>query len=100
MLTQNFGVTSKEHYGMLWYFLEWSYFNGLKRHRVSVTGIEHNILCMALTELFPWIVSNPLQYQPRPISAAGLAQSVERLTAEREAADSIPGTGPTLRVLK
>ena len=21
---QNFGVTSKEHYGMLWYFLEWS----------------------------------------------------------------------------
>ena len=75
-------------------------FNGLKRHRVSVTGLEHNILCMALTELFPWIMSNPLQYQPRPISAARLAQSVERLTAEREAADSIPGTGPTLRVLK
>ena len=21
---QNFGVTLKEHYGMLWYFLEWS----------------------------------------------------------------------------
>ena len=21
---QNFGVTKKEHYGMLWYFLEWS----------------------------------------------------------------------------
>ena len=21
---QNFGVTNKEHYGMLWYFLEWS----------------------------------------------------------------------------
>ena len=21
---QNFGVTDKEHYGMLWYFLEWS----------------------------------------------------------------------------
>ena len=21
---QNFGVTIKEHYGMLWYFLEWS----------------------------------------------------------------------------
>ena len=20
---QNFGVTNKEHYGMLWYFLEW-----------------------------------------------------------------------------
>ena len=25
----NFGVTNKEHYGMLWYFLEWSiYANG------------------------------------------------------------------------
>ena len=24
MLIQIFGVTNKEHYGMLWYFLEWS----------------------------------------------------------------------------
>ena len=24
MLMQNFGVTNKEHYGMLWYFLQWS----------------------------------------------------------------------------
>ena len=24
MLMQNFGVTNKEHYDMLWYFLEWS----------------------------------------------------------------------------
>ena len=24
MLMQNFGVTNKECYGMLWYFLEWS----------------------------------------------------------------------------
>ena len=24
MLMQNFGVTNKEHYGTLWYFLEWS----------------------------------------------------------------------------
>ena len=24
MLMQNFGATNKEHYGMLWYFLEWS----------------------------------------------------------------------------
>ena len=24
MLMQNFGVTKKEHYSMLWYFLEWS----------------------------------------------------------------------------
>ena len=24
MLIQNFGVTNKEHYDMLWYFLSWS----------------------------------------------------------------------------
>ena len=24
MFMQNFGVTNKEHYDMLWYFLEWS----------------------------------------------------------------------------
>ena len=24
MRTQNFGVTNKEHYGMLWFLLEWS----------------------------------------------------------------------------
>ena len=24
ILMQNFGLTNKEHYGMLWYFLEWS----------------------------------------------------------------------------
>ena len=32
--------------------------------------------------------------------AARLAQSVERLTAEREVAGSFPGAGPILRVLK
>ena len=31
---------------------------------------------------------------------AGLAQSVERMTVEREVAGSIPGSGPLLRVLK
>ena len=33
-------------------------------------------------------------------TAAGLAQSIERLTAEREVAGSIPVAGPILRVLK
>ena len=33
-------------------------------------------------------------------TVAGLAQSVERLTAEREVAGSIPGAGPLLKVLK
>ena len=34
------------------------------------------------------------------ISLAGLAQSVECLTAEQEVAGSIPRAGPLLRVLK
>ena len=34
------------------------------------------------------------------LTVAGLAQSVERLTAEREVAGSIPEARPTLRVLK
>ena len=29
MLMQNFGVINKEHYGMLWYFLEWPIVEGL-----------------------------------------------------------------------
>ena len=33
-------------------------------------------------------------------TAAGLAQSVERLTAEQEVTGSILGAGPILRVLK
>ena len=34
------------------------------------------------------------------LTASGVVQSVERLTAEREVAGSIPGVGPILRVLK
>ena len=34
------------------------------------------------------------------VTVAGIAQSVERLTVEREVAGSIPGAGPLLRVLK
>ena len=34
------------------------------------------------------------------LTVTGLAQSAERLTAEREVAGSIPGAGPLLRVLK
>ena len=36
----------------------------------------------------------------RFLTTARLAQSVERLTAEREVAGSIPGAGPILGVLK
>ena len=36
----------------------------------------------------------------RYLTEAGLAQSVERMTAEREVAGSIPAAGPILRVSK
>ena len=50
----------------------------------------------------PLETGDVLQFQGKIVGkfAAGLAQSVKRLTSEREVADSIPGPGPTLRVLK
>ena len=36
MLMQNFGVTNKEHYGMLWYFLEWS---------IESSGVNIHFFC-------------------------------------------------------
>ena len=38
---QNFGVTNNEHYGMLWYFLEWSI---VARHIASVAGVAIGLL--------------------------------------------------------
>ena len=42
-----FGVTNKEHYGMLWYFLEWSI--GIIRWNNSFTG-NKDVLINRLTE--------------------------------------------------
>ena len=42
MLTQNLGVTNKEHYGMLWYFLEWSIGN---HDVVYNNGLGFSCLC-------------------------------------------------------
>ena len=48
-----------------------------------------------LQAFYKSVISNAIFF-----TAEGLAQSVERLTAEREVVGSIPGAGPTLRVLK
>ena len=37
---------------------------------------------------------------PSRLTARALAQSVERLTVEREVVGSVPGDGPILKVLK
>ena len=34
---QNFEVTNKEHYGTLWYFLEWSIANLSRLHCLAIT---------------------------------------------------------------
>ena len=46
----NFGVTNKEHYGMLWYFLEWllnGYWHSENRfdERIQVTREDKKRLC-------------------------------------------------------
>ena len=53
-----------------------------------------------------WVQVLPSRYFQRQekilklLTAAGLAQSVERMTAERKVAGSIPGAAPLLVVLK
>ena len=41
---QNFGVTNKEHYGMLWYFLEWSIKEQVARVKKSVQNLVDNLM--------------------------------------------------------
>ena len=50
---QNFGVTNKEHYGMLWYFLEWTIrittqILVLKRHH------QYGISALAISQKSQW----------------------------------------------
>ena len=49
----------------------------------------------------PKFILQRLSYFPQiRVTKAGLAQLVERVTAERELVGSIPGARPLLRVLK
>ena len=50
--------------------------------------------------LIMWYTVTVVVKRERCRTGAGLAQSVEGLTADREVAGSIPGAGPLLRVLK
>ena len=51
-------------------------------------------------KLIMWYTVTVVVKRKRCRTEAGLAQSVEGLTADREVAGSIPGAGPLLRVLK
>ena len=48
-----FGVTNKEHYGMLWYFLEWSILHNLCfSFLLGITAVQIEKLKTMLTENF------------------------------------------------
>ena len=53
MLMQNFVVTVKEHFGMLWYFLEWSFWFCLL-HVTLVWCTRYASLSRFLQKLFPF----------------------------------------------
>ena len=56
MLMQNFGVTNKKHYGMLWYFLEWS----IQDIQVNGGGLELSAIARFITSPQSWwVMSNP-----------------------------------------
>ena len=57
----------------------------------SVRDVCSRLLCQSIA-MDDWFLC--------ALTVAGLAQSVQRLTTEREVAGSISGAGPLLRVLK
>ena len=84
-----------------------------KKHSMDVPPLNHYLLilielmlgkvrCVVLPPPCPLLLLCRviLLATNLPVTAVGLAQLVEHLTAEREVAGSIPGTGPILRVLK
>ena len=73
----------------------------LWQEHVRVINRNYFKIMLAICGLFSAHLEN-IHFQPWNIhlTVAGLAQSVERLTAEREVAGSIPWAGPLLGVLK
>ena len=87
--------------------------NGASKRRAGRVCYCCNLWCLARIafwgKIYPsWIFRLPNNHlikiwkfrSIRSSNAAGLGQSVERLTAEREVAGSIPWAGPKLRFLK
>ena len=69
------------------------------KHKQQISSVCYRELWTEQAE----ILIRQVQYYENKveiITAAGLAQLVKRLTAEREVAGLIPGAGPILRVLK
>ena len=76
------------------------------RRSSLITNDSSSRRIMRLVPVFMLVTHNQMNFKCLPKfvqtnnAAAGLAQSAERLTAEREVAGSIPGTGPIRRILK
>ena len=65
--------------------------------RTEIGRFDWFIQRMQTSVAFGWLSERSGE---KTFSAAGLAQSVERLTAGRKVAGSIPGAEPILRALK
>ena len=65
MVMQNFGAKNKEHYGMLWYFLEWSISEGYSRRvqEKKENCINIYVNCIRCT---PVIYMRGAQYEAAP----------------------------------
>ena len=77
----------------LLYCLPFKYLHSSARPVLAIGGFFRSKICPNTSKR---VLIKGVNY----ICKDGLAQSVERLTAEREVARSIPGAGPVLRVLK
>ena len=57
---QNLGVTNKEHYGMLWYFLEWSIKVALPSIFVATPSIFESLILQQISLCFKSVITHAL----------------------------------------
>ena len=56
---QNFGVTNKEYYGMLWYFLEWSI--KVASEKNDAWSMFHSPRCIIVASLVNYVPATSLE---------------------------------------
>ena len=72
MLMQNFGVTNNEHYGMLWYFMEWSIATGITKCNDYYKLRQYNVTIRP-----PDGLSSPQAYQCKITQSTAMATQMQ-----------------------